>query len=28
LHPEYIIVLHFDHHKNLQAWLDSEVRRE
>ncbi|HEY9609962.1 hypothetical protein [Allocoleopsis sp.] len=25
---EYIIVLHFDHHKNLQAWLDSSVRRE
>lgn len=28
LHPQYIIVLHFDHHKNLQAWLDSDVRRE
>lgn len=26
--PEYIIVLHFDHHKNLQSWLDSQVRRE
>jgi hypothetical protein len=28
LHPEYIIVLHFDHHQHLQAWLDSDVRRE
>jgi antibiotic biosynthesis monooxygenase (ABM) superfamily enzyme len=28
VHPEYIIVLHFDHHKHLQAWLESEVRRE
>lgn len=28
LHPEYIIVLHFDHDKNLQAWLNSDVRRE
>lgn len=28
LHPEYIIILHFDHHKNLQAWLDSDVRFE
>lgn len=28
LPPEYIIVLHFDHHKHLQAWLDSDVRRE
>lgn len=27
-HPEYIIVLHFDHHKNLQAWLESDVRRQ
>lgn len=26
--PEYIIVLHFDHHQNLEAWLDSDVRRE
>jgi hypothetical protein len=25
---QYIIVLHFDHHKHLQAWLDSDVRRE
>lgn len=25
---EYIIVLHFNHHKNLQTWLESEVRRE
>ncbi|MBD2678311.1 MULTISPECIES: antibiotic biosynthesis monooxygenase [Nostoc] len=28
LHPEYIIVLHFDNQKNLQAWLDSDVRHE
>ena len=28
VHPEYIIVLHFDHHENLQAWLKSDVRRE
>lgn len=28
IHSEYIIVLHFDHHQHLQAWLDSEVRRE
>lgn len=28
LHQEYIVVLHFDHHQNLQAWLDSDVRRE
>ncbi|ACK64209.1 Antibiotic biosynthesis monooxygenase [Rippkaea orientalis PCC 8801] len=27
-HPEYIIVLHFDRHENLQNWLDSDVRRE
>jgi len=25
---EYIIVLHFNHHKNLQEWLESKVRRE
>lgn len=25
---EYIIVLHFDHHEHLQAWLESDVRRE
>lgn len=28
VHSEYIIVLHFDHHQNLQAWLESDVRRE
>lgn len=28
VHSEYIIVLHFDHHQNLQAWLDSDLRRE
>ncbi|WP_445633858.1 antibiotic biosynthesis monooxygenase [Nostoc sp. DSM 114161] len=28
LHPEYIIVLHFDNQENLQAWLDSDVRHE
>ncbi|BBD58790.1 antibiotic biosynthesis monooxygenase [Nostoc sp. HK-01] len=28
VHSEYIIVLHFDHHKNLQAWLESDVRQE
>lgn len=28
LHSEYIIVLHFDNQENLQAWLDSDVRRE
>lgn len=27
-HPEYIIVLHFDHHAHLQAWLDSHQRRQ
>lgn len=27
-HPEYIIVLHFDRHENLQNWLDSDARRE
>jgi uncharacterized protein len=23
-----VIVLHFNHHGNLQAWLESEVRRD
>jgi uncharacterized protein len=27
-HPEYIIVLHFDRHENLQNWMDSDARRE
>lgn len=27
-HPEYIIVLHFDHHNHLRAWLESDERRE
>jgi hypothetical protein len=27
-HPEYIIVLHFDRHENLQNWLDSDARRK
>lgn len=26
--PDYVIVLHFDHHQHLQTWLESEVRRE
>ncbi|MFB2920981.1 MULTISPECIES: antibiotic biosynthesis monooxygenase [Aerosakkonema] len=28
VHQEYIIVLHFDRHENLKAWLESDVRRE
>lgn len=28
VHSEYIIILHFDHHANLQAWLDSPERKE
>jgi len=26
--PQYVIVLHFDQHHHLQAWLESDVRRE
>ncbi len=26
--PQYVIVLHFDQHHHLQAWLESAVRRE
>jgi uncharacterized protein len=28
IHPEYVIVLHFDHHDHLQAWLGSSERRD
>lgn len=28
VHAEYIIVLHFNHHENLQAWLNSNERKE
>jgi antibiotic biosynthesis monooxygenase (ABM) superfamily enzyme len=28
VHAEFIIVLHFDHHEHLQAWLDSPERKQ
>lgn len=28
VHPEYIIVLHFDRHEHLHAWLNSPQRKE
>uniref|UniRef100_A0A832M267 Antibiotic biosynthesis monooxygenase n=1 Tax=Oscillatoriales cyanobacterium SpSt-402 TaxID=2282168 RepID=A0A832M267_9CYAN len=28
IHAEYIIVLHFDRHEHLQAWLDSPDRKQ
>ncbi|MBD3887586.1 antibiotic biosynthesis monooxygenase [Phormidium tenue FACHB-886] len=27
-HPEYVVILKFDHYNNLKTWLESEVRRE
>lgn len=27
-HSEHVIVLHFDHHRHLQAWLESDTRRD
>lgn len=27
-HPEYVVILKFDHYNNLKTWLESEVRQE
>ncbi|MEM9245669.1 MAG: antibiotic biosynthesis monooxygenase, partial [Cyanobacteria bacterium P01_F01_bin.153] len=27
-HPEYVVILRFDHYANLKQWLESDIRRE